>query len=218
MQFPSDVYKTLLTYSKAEEQLNVTLLNQYCQEFTITGFIPKSFKTFKEGNICRGLHANYFIFNFGKNDEHATIKIYCPETLDVETPPCLTIKEITDNYGTVIYTNSDYDKALERVKNHHIESHYSQTYRDHTSKEEELIKKYLGKAPIYTGHRHPAATGKQCLITGIIPGLASNSLAYYIRHSSISSNALVRVNNNSADKIFDLPPTNIDEIENENEI
>jgi len=95
MDFSPELYETLRRYSEADEPINVTVINQFQQEFTISGTMPIFHHTRDMGYECSGVHLHYIILNFDKNDSRATIKLFCPsDTTATEVHP-LTIKKIT---------------------------------------------------------------------------------------------------------------------------
>ena len=79
--------------------------------------------------------------------------------------------------------------------------------------EQKVANMFLGKAPIYMGNTFPEVKGKHCLITGIIPGLEPNTVAFYLKHENFKTFGLERVHINNIDKVFELQSIQINNYE-----
>jgi len=208
MDFSPELYETLRRYSEADEPINVTVINQFQQEFTISGTMPIFHHTRDMGYECSGVHLHYIILNFDKNDSRATIKLFCPsDTTATEVHP-LTIKKITNNYGNTLFENENYPWVVLKIRQDIIDRHQTVNFWDLNPQEEKIAKKYLGKAPVCLDNKYPEIKGKKCLVTGVIRGLYPNSLAFYLKHEDVKTFAICRIKYDMIEQILDLNSEN----------
>lgn len=214
MDFTQEVFETLKRYSEAEESIMATVINQFAQEFTVSGFIPKFHLTRDKGFDAKGAHSHYFILNFGKDDEKATIKLFCPN-IEHKVPGPLTIKKVEDIYGNTLYENENYPWDMLNIRQTIIDMHKDANFWNLTDSEQKIANLLLGKAPIYMGNTYPEVKGKRCLITGIIPGLKPDTVALYLKHEHFKTFGLERVNIHDINKTFEIQSIETEHCETE---